>query len=420
MVETHPAAEPPLVTGGFRIARAAICALVFLAAGSIVYCTAARQTGAPESYRATATILERLPKAAGSNAVDSIPAVDSIRTFRPDPEAIKRQVLTDASLRQIAAPGRSGPPPVSTPADLEPIRRRLRVTSQSAAAGPCVLSIEYTDGRRDQVLRLVNELARRYANAHCAAVDAMVAAADNQAAQAVQQSCTQLEQAEAQRSEFLRRLPPVQPRTETPKTAPAPAKPRWVDNPRWVDLQRGHDDLVRRREELLVKRTPLHPEVLVVNDLIAESEAKMASVPRRLLVGDIDAGTQGPGDAETRGHGDAGTGSPGGHGGIAGQELVQWKKRQLALDAAVQQARASGPGPSGGADEPRGSPGGHGRASACGPLRSGGGGVADPVAFSAGGSGLEPRAGDSRRAVLHRTWHRPARDQRWATTGFAS
>jgi hypothetical protein len=349
MTETNPAANQPLVTVGFRFARTAICVLVFLASGSTIYWTAARRTEAPKSYRAAATIVEHFPTAAGPSAADRIPAADSIPAFRPDSEAIQRQVLSDESLRRMAVSGRPGkgdrdllceapegpfrqkvPVPFSRSADLEPIRRNLRLSSESATAGSRVLTIEYRDGDRDQVLRLVNGLARCYADAHRAAVGAMLAQADAQAAQAVQESRRQWQQAEAQRNEFLRQPPPVE--HETPKPAPAVAKPRWVDNPLWADLQRAHDELLRRREELLVKRTPLHPEVLVVNDLIAQSEAKMASVPRRLRA-DVA-------DTETRGRGDAGTVSPGGHAGIARHERIQWEKRRLALDAAVQQARA--------------------------------------------------------------------------------
>jgi hypothetical protein len=284
----------------------------------------------------------------GSNAPDSIPAADAIPDFRPDPEAIKRQALSEASLRRIAASDRSGPSPASTPADPESIRRRLRLSSPSAAAGSPVLTIEYTDGQRDQALRLVNELARCYADAHRAAVDAMLRKAQDQATQAVNQSRKDWQQAEARRSEFVRRLPPVETRAETPKTAPPPAQSRWVDNPLWVDLQRGHDDLLRRRQDLLLTRTPLHPQVLVLDDLIAQSETKMASVPRRVSVASADAGTQqrrdagtrGRGDGETRGRGDAATVSPSGHAGTARAEPVPGDQRRLALDAAVQQARA--------------------------------------------------------------------------------
>jgi hypothetical protein len=325
MIETNPTLKPPLGSGGGQIARAAICALVFLAGGSIVYWTAARQTAAPKNYQATATIVEHSPTAGGPNTVDLI------RTFRPDPEAIKRQVLSDASLGQIAASGRPGASPASTPANLESVRRHLNLSSSMAGAGSCVLRIEATDGHRDQALRLVNELARRYAEAYRAAGDAIRREADDRAARAVRQGREQWQEAMTERKEFLRRPPPVETRPEKPKAAPPPAKRRWVDNPLWVELQRGHDDLVRRREELLVKRTPLHPEVLVVNDLIAESEAKMASVPRRVPVGSADAGT--------RGHGDTGTVSLGGHAGMAAAKLARWNQRRLALDAAVQQAQ---------------------------------------------------------------------------------
>jgi hypothetical protein len=336
MIETIPSTKRPLVTGS----RTAICGLVFLVSGSIVYWTAARRTEAPKNYRATATIVQHA--AAGAHAADTI------ATFRPDSEAIRRQVLSDDGLRRIVACSRPGAAPALTAAQMESIRGQLRFASPADPAGSCLASISFTDGQPEQALRLVNEAARCYAGAHRAAVAAMIAKANDQAAEAVRESRKQWQQAEDQRSEFLRQPAPVESQTEPPKAAALPAKSHWVDNPQWTDLQRTHDDLVRRRQALLVTRTPLHPEVLVVNDLIAQSEAKLASLPRRLPVGDTDATTW-PGataglpssaDAGTRRHGDVATVSPGGHAGIAGNESAQRNQQRLALDAAVQQARA--------------------------------------------------------------------------------
>jgi len=101
MIETNPTLKPPLGSGGGQIARAAICALVFLAGGSIVYWTAARQTAAPKNYQATATIVEHSPTAGGPNTVDLI------RTFRPDPEAIRgKSCPTPAWVRSPLPAGR--------------------------------------------------------------------------------------------------------------------------------------------------------------------------------------------------------------------------------------------------------------------------------------------------------------------------
>jgi hypothetical protein len=315
-----------------------ICVLVFLASGSIVYWAAARRSGAAQDFRATATVVEQVPAASGSNAADSLPA------FRPEPGAIQEQILSDDSLCRIVASRGPGPLPASTPADLESIRRRVRLNSSPVAAGSRVLTIEYTDADRDRALRLVNELAGRYADAHRAAVTAMLGKADAQAAQAVQQSREQLQQAEAERSEFLRRPPPAQMRIETPKTVPAAAKPRWTDNPLWTKLQREQDDLLRRREELLVKRTPLHPEVLIVDDLIAQSQTKMASVPRRVQASQPAPAKAGlSGKDPVRGENpppQAAVSAVAGHDSASGEAQAQWNQRRRALDAAVQQAHA--------------------------------------------------------------------------------
>ena len=148
------------------------------------------------------------------------------------------------------------------------------------------MTIDYTDGDRGRALRVVNELAARYAEAYRAAVTAMFRKADDQAAQAVQQARRQWQQAAAERSEFLRRPPPAAPASKRRSRRRRCVHPRWVENPQWAELGAEHDDLLRRRQDLLLTRTPLHPQVLVVDDLIAQCEGKMAAVPHRLLVSD--------------------------------------------------------------------------------------------------------------------------------------
>ena len=68
------------------------------------------------------------------------------------------------------------------------------------------------------------------------------------------------------------------------QSATADAKPRtaMVTNPRWLELERQSAELTRRREQLMIDRTPLHPAVMEVSDQIVEIERKMADIPREI------------------------------------------------------------------------------------------------------------------------------------------
>ena len=55
-----------------------------------------------------------------------------------------------------------------------------------------------------------------------------------------------------------------------------------IDNPLWLDLQRQVADLERRRDQLLVDRTPLHPSVQEIEGRLAEVKEQFAATPRQI------------------------------------------------------------------------------------------------------------------------------------------
>lgn len=61
-----------------------------------------------------------------------------------------------------------------------------------------------------------------------------------------------------------------------------PLPPPMVDNPRWLDLQRQLAELQRRRDELLVDRTPLHPMVVDLAVGMAVIQETLAATARYL------------------------------------------------------------------------------------------------------------------------------------------
>ena len=55
-----------------------------------------------------------------------------------------------------------------------------------------------------------------------------------------------------------------------------------IDNPLRLEAQRKIADLERRREQLLVDRTPLHPAVQEVEGRLADAKAQLAAIPRKI------------------------------------------------------------------------------------------------------------------------------------------
>jgi hypothetical protein len=77
-----------------------------------------------------------------------------------------------------------------------------------------------------------------------------------------------------------------QQRNEGPSLADASrklaAKPAMIDNPVWLDLQRQISDLERRRDQLLVDRTPLHPAVQEIEGRLTEVKQELAATVRQI------------------------------------------------------------------------------------------------------------------------------------------
>ncbi len=99
--------------------------------------------------------------------------------------------------------------------------------------------------------------------------------------QAVEETRRRHDESMAQLAAFEKTLRDAEARDQS---ATADAKPRaaMVMNPRWLELERQSAELTRRREELMIDRTPLHPAVMEVSDKIVEIERKMADIPREI------------------------------------------------------------------------------------------------------------------------------------------
>ena len=55
-----------------------------------------------------------------------------------------------------------------------------------------------------------------------------------------------------------------------------------VESPDWIERNRDLEQLQRQRRDLLVDRTPLHPEVQVVELQIARAQRELGTIPRQV------------------------------------------------------------------------------------------------------------------------------------------
>jgi hypothetical protein len=63
-----------------------------------------------------------------------------------------------------------------------------------------------------------------------------------------------------------------------------------LENPDWIEQNREVEQLKRQRRDLLADRTPLHPEVQVVESQIARAERELATIPRQVAGAAAPAG----------------------------------------------------------------------------------------------------------------------------------
>jgi len=88
------------------------------------------------------------------------------------------------------------------------------------------------------------------------------------------ENAARLETFERQQREAAQSLADAS-RQETPQ-------PATIDNPVWLDLQRQVSDLERRRDQLLVDRTPLHPAVQEIEGQLADVKGQLAATSRQI------------------------------------------------------------------------------------------------------------------------------------------
>lgn len=280
--------------------RTGLCVLVCVVAGVGVYLLGLGKAHEPASYTATATICQDLDRADGPGAgtPQELPKVDAA--------AVQRQIVSGAALRRaldhlLPQPGGvtdGGGSPAGSEA-IERVRDGLQVAvTESSTADQLEIAITYTGGDPERVVGLVNNLAEQYAEDHHSTLEAAVRQAYRQAHSELETARRELHAARSHlewslqrhfRENQARAEPSATPVPGPPSADEPAATPTMMDNPEWVELDRRREELARRRSDLLVDRTPAHPQVRDIDLQIVRLKQHLAGIPRKIPNTDSDS-----------------------------------------------------------------------------------------------------------------------------------
>ena len=152
------------------------------------------------------------------------------------------------------------------------------------------IPIAYTADDSQRAATVANTLAERYAQDRRKEWKQRTERPYQEAHKAVERTYGKLAEEETRLSTFRQQMVDEAARRRAAATQKESLPPTMVSNPRWVELDRQRATLERRRDSLLVERTPLHPAVREITDQIDELKQQMAAVPRRIA--DVHAATQ--------------------------------------------------------------------------------------------------------------------------------
>ncbi|HID76144.1 MAG TPA: hypothetical protein EYP56_09130 [Planctomycetaceae bacterium] len=258
----------------------ALCVIAFLLTALAVHQLGSSIRSGERIYRATA-IVEQCSAGVVADA-----AAGSEQAGLPSAPSIKSQLLGEQTLRGVLG-GLAWAQRQSQTANealIARVKRSVDVQTSRPSASCMRVAISYTSADRTEAVEVVNALARHYAELHHTRREAIARQRHHEARVAAGAARCELEKAEARLQAFLERQirrqqqagpskpgaataaqqqppPSGSPRVQATKS-PAPGQRRW--------LEEQLDSLGKERSRLLADRTPLHPEVLHLDGLIAD------------------------------------------------------------------------------------------------------------------------------------------------------
>ncbi len=251
--------------------RLGICLIAFLLGGGVSAYVGYAKLG-HQQYTSQAQVCYEFPGIAGPPPLGTLPSLAEA----------EQQILEPASLTEAwhFASSEGGKKMLSE-AELGQLRHRIRIVGEGSPQRP-VLTFHYLDDDAARAVRFVNHLAERYAAGQRARwTDVSRSYQDTR--QATEQARREYQEATTRLAAFQKQQDEAaihssdSPRQ--PDLSPAPA---MVDNPAWLDLDRQLATLSQRRSQLLIDRTPAHPEVQYVEAQIDALREAQAKVPRQI------------------------------------------------------------------------------------------------------------------------------------------
>jgi hypothetical protein len=279
-----------------------LCLIAFVATGATVIWIRGHHSGGADWYTATATIWHR------SNHFNKVDLDPSKEPLGPDPASVERQIVSKQNLRHALSrlehslPDGAKPDPWAVADEtMEQVRRQLRVAC-TGGSGPDRkgISVTYLDGNPDRAVQLVNGLARGYVEQYRTKLEATVHQDYLKARDAAEFARREYLEAKGRFDDFVaqhfRKQQALAERKidrppEPPDSAQAPPidesengaaelpAPQPGEIPEHVELGRQLAGLREHRAQLLLSRTPVHPEVQYVNTQIADLRERLASIP---------------------------------------------------------------------------------------------------------------------------------------------
>lgn len=278
--------------------------LAFLATTATVYLVLGGQSDEAPVYSARATVGHPALTPAeddGTQAANS--ALSGV-------DEIKRAIADEANLRPLLAELAGIEPESVSDAEIEGLRRRLRIDVDMPGEGQAVeATLCFRDPDPDRAAAVVDRLAEAYASLcrrtlqaparHQHEVAVRNAAEASQRRQQAQQQLVQFLQehfdrhaAHAEGRESAAGLSPgwssvpiVLPArfaSHASQVRPVSDEVSLVDNPEWLDLNDRLEKLAERRRQLLVNLMPAHPRIHQIDQEIDRLETLLRDVPERV------------------------------------------------------------------------------------------------------------------------------------------
>lgn len=255
--------------------RLGVCLLVFLAGGAITYYLGQRVFKGSPCYMAQTGVSYGL---SAPNVASGEPCGSPL----PTQAEVEQRILANDNLRQAL---RAETPSAQLSPDngrIAALRKQIRIAVQGPSIG-----IRFSGHDANHVRRLVNQLAEQFAATERTRLQRTASQQYQEAHQLAERAkhelnhlTVRLEEMQKQQAD-ARQPTPGEP---TPVIAPQrqPPQPHMIDNPVWRELEQQLAALQQRHTQLLIDRTPTHPEVRYVRAQIADLQKAQTDTPRQI------------------------------------------------------------------------------------------------------------------------------------------